>query len=224
LGTPTADRDEVCGIPLLRLHQPGTRGGRVLKRAFDLVFGGLLAVLATPLLLVLAGTIRLTEHAPALFRQRRVVASGRTATMVKLRTVQGEPDPDRPQWTVEDGQCSRLGRWLRASHVDELPQLWNVLRGDMSLVGPRPERPFFADRFAEVIPGYRDRERMPAGLTGWAQVHGYYGDTSIVDRVRFDNAYIERASPWLDLVILARTLPAALSRRRKIVAQQGEQP
>ena len=107
---------------------------------------------------------------------------------------------------MPDEKCGPLGRFLRITHVDELPQLVSVLRGDMSLVGPRPERPHYTRQFSQDIPGYAARQRMPAGMTGWAQVHGLNGDTSITDRARFDNAYIEYWSFWLDLVILARTV------------------
>jgi len=137
----------------------------------------------------------------------------------KLCTLAGHADPDT-SWTVPARQSTRLCRCLRRTHLDELPQLVNVLRGEMSLVGPRPERPHFTERFGSDIPGYRDRTRMPAGMTGWAQVHGLHGDTSIADRARFDNRYIECWSLWLDLVILARTLGAMC--RRPVTAKRGD--
>jgi lipopolysaccharide/colanic/teichoic acid biosynthesis glycosyltransferase len=139
-----------------------------------------------------------------------VVGRGREATIVKLRTLRPAGNPDTT-WVIPAGQSSPLGRVLRATHADELPQLASVLRGDLSLVGPRPERPYFARQLAREIRGYADRERVSAGLTGWAQVHGLTGDTSIEDRARFDNFYIEYWSVWLDLLILVRTLTSALS-------------
>jgi lipopolysaccharide/colanic/teichoic acid biosynthesis glycosyltransferase len=128
--------------------------------------------------------------------------------IMKLRTISC-PDADS-QWAVPVESCSTMGRWLRATHLDELPQLFNVIRGDMSLVGPRPERPYFTSRFARVIPHYDDRHRTRTGMTGWAQVHGLTGDTSIPERVRFDNHYIEHWSVWLDMVIMARTIAEPL--------------
>jgi len=128
-----------------------------------------------------------------------------SAEVVKLRTLGQHGDPDTA-WRVPDEKCGPLGRFLRITHIDELPQLVSVLRGDMSLVGPRPERPYFARQFSQDIPGYAARQRMPAGMTGWAQVHRLNGDTSISDRARFDNYYIEYWSFWLDLAVLARTV------------------
>ena len=182
------------------------------------------------MLLALGAVIRLRTGQPAVFRQLRVTGSGRQSTILKLRTVTeppaqsgtahpgtAHPVPAQRTWAPEPGQCRPLGRWLRATHLDELPQLVNVIKGDMSLVGPRPERGCFATGFARQIPRYADRDRVRAGLTGWAQVHGLHGDTSIVARSRFDNQYIEYWSPWLDVIILARTLAAAITRR-----QEGE--
>jgi lipopolysaccharide/colanic/teichoic acid biosynthesis glycosyltransferase len=184
--------------------------GAFAKRAFDIVGAAVLLVLAAPLLLVLAAAIRLQLRRPALFRQVRVVGSGRLAEITKLRTLGLHGDPDTC-WAAPVQRCTSLGRFLRSTHLDELPQLVNVLRGEMSLVGPRPERPYFARQFGLEVPGYHDRNRMPAGLTGWAQVHGLNGDTSIHDRVRLDNHYIENWSFWLDLTILARTVAVTVA-------------
>jgi len=198
--------DEVSGIPLLPLRSHRRRVAMLaLKRVFDTIAAATLLVLIWPLLIALAAMSRLQLRRPALFRQVRVVGSGQLAEIVKLRTLAEHGDPDT-YWSPSERQCTRFGWLLRASHLDELPQLVNVLRGEMSLVGPRPERPYFARQFAEKIADYNDRQRMPAGMTGWAQVHGLNGDTSIRDRVQFDNSYIEYWSLWLDLVILARTV------------------
>ena len=198
--------DEVSGIPLLPLRSHRRRAAMLaLKRVFDMIAAATLLALVWPLLIALAAISRLQLRRPALFRQIRVVGSGQLAEILKLRTLAEHGDPDT-YWSPSQRQCTRFGWLLRASHLDELPQLVNVLRGEMSLVGPRPERPYFARQFAEEIADYNDRQRMPAGMTGWAQVQGLNGDTSIRDRVRFDNSYIEYWSLWLDLVILVRTV------------------
>jgi exopolysaccharide biosynthesis polyprenyl glycosylphosphotransferase len=206
---PKGRLDEIWGIPLIPLRRSGLRwSGRVAKRAFDLIVGTTLLVTLAPAFLVLMAGVLLCSGRPVLFRQARVTRSGRIIKIAKLRTMTCE-DSDS-QWTVPPGECSALSRWLRASHLDELPQLLNVIRGEMSLVGPRPERPYFASQFAEVVPRYEDRHRTHGGMTGWAQVHGLTGDTSIAERARFDNHYIEHWSLWMDLVILARTLAEPL--------------
>ena len=206
---PVACLDEVWGIPLIPLRRSAWAGpaplGRTLKRAFDVLVATVLLVLAAPLLGVTALAVRLTLRRPALFRQVRVVGQGNLAEIVKLRTLGRHGDPDT-SWAVPASQCGALGRSLRVTHIDELPQLISVLRGDMSLVGPRPERPHFARQFGQSVPGYAGRQRMPAGMTGWSQVHLLNGDTSISDRARFDNYYIEYWSFWLDLAVLARTV------------------
>jgi lipopolysaccharide/colanic/teichoic acid biosynthesis glycosyltransferase len=216
LGTavPRASLDDVWGVPLVPLRRTGQApASLIFKRVFDLAAAAVLLIVTAPVLLVLATAIRLRSGERPLFRQIRVTGQGGQASVLKLRTLAGHPDSDT-RWSVSSVPSLPLGAWLRASHLDELPQLVNVLRGEMSLVGPRPERPYFAERFGREIPGYGDRNRMPAGLTGWAQVHGLHGDSSIRERARFDNAYIEHWSPWLDLTILARTLTAALLPRR----------
>ncbi len=206
---PPSCMDEIWGIPLLPLRRSGFETlGRAVKRAFDLIVGTALLVALAPLLLILMAAGFLGRSRPVMFRQDRVTRSGRIVKIMKLRTLSCA-DSDS-QWTVPTGNCSRLGRWLRATHLDELPQLFNVIRGDMSLVGPRPERPFFTSRFEQMIPHYDERHRTRAGLTGWAQVHGLTGDTSIPERTRFDNYYIEHWSVWLDVVIMARTLAEPL--------------
>ncbi len=210
-----ATRDEVWGIPLVPLRRP-SRVGVPLKRVFDVAVAGLLLVVLAPVLAVLAVLARVASGGPALFRQSRVTRDGRVVTMVKLRSLVRHPAGDAAtdtHWAVPAERCTRLGRLLRTSHADELPQLVNVLRGEMSLVGPRPERPYFAALFADQFPGYAGRHRMRAGMTGWAQVHGLSGNTSVAERARFDNRYVEDWSPWLDLVILVRTLAALLPRR-----------
>jgi exopolysaccharide biosynthesis polyprenyl glycosylphosphotransferase len=213
MAVPRSSLDEIWGIPLIPLRRLGhSTVGLVLKRILDVVAAAVLLVTAAPVLLLLAIAIRLQTGRTPLFRQTRVTGRGRTASVFKLRTLTESADPDT-SWGVAEYQCSALGRWLRVTHLDELPQLWNVLRGDMSMVGPRPERPYFAELFGRDILRYSDRTRMQAGLTGWAQVHGLNGDTSIVERARFDNQYIEYWSPWLDVVILARTLAASITRR-----------
>jgi exopolysaccharide biosynthesis polyprenyl glycosylphosphotransferase len=215
LAVPRGVLDEVWGIPLVPLRRAGrAAAARGLKRAIDIAGSAVLLTLALPVLAGLAvATWWQTGQSP-IFRQRRVTGNGRQAEVLKLRTLAAPPggghDPDT-SWAVDARQCTPMGRLLRATHLDELPQLVNVLRGDMSLVGPRPERAYFAEQFAAQIPRYADRDRAKAGLTGWAQVHGLHGDTSIAERSRFDNQYIEYWSPWLDLVILIRTLGSALT-------------
>jgi lipopolysaccharide/colanic/teichoic acid biosynthesis glycosyltransferase len=169
-------------------------------------------VLALPLAL-LAALVRLGSPGPAFFRQRRVGLYGREFTIVKLRTMTADAEWERgPTWAVaDDPRCTPLGGFLRRYGLDEMPQLWNVLRGDMSLVGPRPERPEFLERFADQIPGFHRRLAVRPGMTGLAQVQGWRGDTSLAARLRADLDYIARWSLWRDAAILLRT-PLALLR------------
>ena len=212
---PSGCLDEIWGIPLVRLRNCGVWPERLAKRAFDVIVGSVLLVLLSPLLMMVVMAAWLRGGRPVLFRQNRLTRDGKVISITKVRTVTSA-SPDT-QWTPESSRS-----WLRATHLDELPQLVQVVRVDMSLVGRRPERPFFAVQFASQIPGYDDRHRVRGGMTGWAQVHGLTGDTSISDRARFDNYYIDHWSVWLDVVILIRTLvsPFAGLRRQRTAARQ----
>jgi lipopolysaccharide/colanic/teichoic acid biosynthesis glycosyltransferase len=225
---PAGYRDEIWGTPVAALRRCGLRRPqRVLKRGFDLAIACALVVLLAPILLVLVVAELATCGRPVLFKQDRVTYAGRIMRIMKFRTISRPVNPDS-QWTVDAADCSPIGHWLRATHCDELPQLFNVIRGDMSLVGPRPERPFFTAQFGAQVPHYEDRHRTPTGVTGWAQVHGLTGDTSIPERIRFDNYYIEHWSLWLDISILFRTLTeplaGALRVRRSRRAGEADPP
>jgi len=184
----------------------------VLKRTFDLVAASLGVVILSPFLLTLAVLVKLTSPGPVLFRQERVGRNGKRFELLKFRTMQccsaAESDTI---WTVKDDpRCTKIGAVLRKFCMDELPQLFNVIRGDMSLVGPRPERPYFVAKFRTNIQRYNVRHCCQVGMTGWAQIHGLRGDTSIPDRLQYDLHYIHNWSFGLDLHILARTMVTAL--------------
>ncbi|MET7514129.1 sugar transferase [Streptomyces sp. NPDC005480] len=193
-----------------RPRPPARRRGSAGKRALDLVVSGTLLVLTSPVLLVCAVWLRLAEGPGVVFRQERVGKGGKPFTLLKFRTHRpSDAMESATRWSVADEkQMARFCRFLRRTSLDELLQLWNVFRGDMSLVGPRPERPYFVMQFSRTHPGYAQRHRMPAGITGLAQIHGLRGDTSIEDRARFDNAYIDSWSLWQDISILVRTAAA----------------
>jgi exopolysaccharide biosynthesis polyprenyl glycosylphosphotransferase len=201
------DTDDVRGIPLYRVRQSALRKPAwVLKRVVDVAVASTVLVLASPILLACAIAVKCSSPGPVLFWQRRIGQGGREIQVPKLRSLKVNYDSDT-QWAVdEDPRVTAIGKLMRRTSIDELPQLWSVLKGDMSLVGPRPERPLFVKRFSADVWGYGDRHRVPVGLTGWAQVHGLRGDTSIEERARFDNQYIEHWSLWRDIVVLVRTL------------------
>jgi len=209
LGAQFADVDEVRGFSLIRLRRSALRrSSRAVKRGFDIVIAATALLLTAPVMLAAAIAVRLSSRGPVLFRQTRVGRKGRTFDLLKFRSMEVNHDSDT-KWSVgSDPRITRVGALLRNTSLDELPQLWNVLRGDMSIVGPRPERPHFIEIFRDSIPGYGDRLRVAAGLTGWSQIHGLRGDTSIADRAAFDNYYVEHWSLWLDIQIILRTLRA----------------
>lgn len=223
MAVPRYRLDDVWGIPLLPLRAGKAPGVSLVKRFAEPAVAAILLVLLAPLLLALAGLVLTSAGRPVLFRQARLGRGGMPIVVPKLRTVVlGHDAPGC--WHPPSGELTTIGRWLRSTHLDELPQLCTVLCGRMSLVGPRPERADFAQHFDRTVPRYPDRRRIRPGITGWAQVHGLHGDTSIPERARFDNQYIEYWSPWLDVVILARTFGAALittQRRDATVACGG---
>jgi exopolysaccharide biosynthesis polyprenyl glycosylphosphotransferase len=212
LGAGT-DVEAVWGIPLVRLRRLAfrTASWRV-KRAVDVVFAAVAGVALSPVLLVCAGLVRLETGPKVLFRQQRLGLDGRPFDLLKFRSLRPASETESAErWSVcDDERIGPVGRVLRRTSLDELPQLWNILRGDMSLVGPRPERPHFATEFSKRFPRYPDRHRVPVGLTGWSQVNGLRGDTSIAERARFDNQYIENWSLWLDIKIMLRTVGQVL--------------
>ncbi|MCQ9182208.1 exopolysaccharide biosynthesis polyprenyl glycosylphosphotransferase [Streptomyces sp. IBSBF 2953] len=209
--TPSyASREQLAGFSCRRLDMGARRRGSLGKRLLDVAVSGTLLLLVSPLLLLCATVLRLTDGPGVVFRQERIGKDGRPFTLLKFRTHRPVDEHESAtRWSVAgEREMSRFCRFLRQTSLDELLQLWNVLCGDMSLVGPRPERPYFVGQFSQSHPGYAARHRMQTGITGLAQVHGLRGDTSIEDRARFDNAYIDNWSLWQDVCILLRTAAA----------------
>jgi putative colanic acid biosynthesis UDP-glucose lipid carrier transferase len=178
-----------------------------IKRTIDVVVSAVALVALSPLLAIIALSIRLKDGRPIFYRQVRVGLRGRRFTILKFRTMYPEAERDLgPVWSVpNDPRCTSLGSYLRRLGLDELPQLWNILRGDMSLVGPRPERPEFTQQFSEEYPDYDRRHAVRVGLTGYAQVHGWRGYTDLELRLKHDLYYVKHWSVWLDIYILAMT-------------------
>lgn len=196
------------GVPVLSLRQTPLQGyNAILKRSFDIIIGGLCLLIALPALALIALLIKLSSPGPVLYKQRRTGLDGRQFDIYKFRTMRIDAEARGPVWSqTDDPRRTRIGRFLRRTSLDELPNLLNVIRGEMSLVGPRPERPEFIARFRHEIPRYMLRHKMKAGMTGFAQVNGYRGDTSLRKRIQHDLHYIRNWSLKLDLQILARTL------------------
>ncbi len=207
---PKAKVLNLNGIPLIgvRSNPVDTWQYVYLKRAFDMVFSVIVLMFISPLFLMITILIKLTSRGPVFFVQKRLGTQGRPFRIYKFRTMRnGKLKESDTLWTIaNDNRVTPLGRFLRRTSLDELPQFWNVLRGDMSVVGPRPERPHFARKFRENIPEYMIRHQVKTGLTGWAQVNGLRGDTSIERRVKFDLYYIENWSFWFDLRIIVMTI------------------
>jgi len=205
----------VGSLPLVAIEPTNPKGWRFsVKYALDRLVGALLLILVAPVLAALAIAVWISLGRPILFVQRRVGRDGREFDMVKFRTMNGKhaaeledlPPDTGPGGVEGDDRRTRVGRFLRRTALDELPQLINVARGEMSLVGPRPERPEFAERFEQSVHRYAERQRVKAGITGWAQIHGLRGKTSLADRAEWDNYYIDNWSLWLDFKILVLTI------------------
>ena len=217
LGAADSNGDHLWGLPVMRLQAPArSRPEWIMKRTVDFVAAAVGIVLLAPVLAVLSVLVYLEAGRPILLRQTRVGLDGRPFGILKFRTMRSAgSEVEGTEWAADEDRMTRCGRIMRKTSLDELPQLFNVLKGDMSLVGPRPERPYFVHLFSDLYPSYNARHRLPAGITGWAQVHGLRGDTSIEERAAFDNYYIENWSFSQDLKILLRTVLSMVSRNER---------
>lgn len=202
---------EIGGIPFIKIKGiPMTTWGRITKRTFDLAVSGTILVLLSPLFLLVAILIKLDSKGLIFYRQERLGMDGNRFEMLKFRSMKvGAEQETGPVWAKEnDPRSTRIGNFIRKTSIDEFPQLINVFRGEMSLVGPRPERPYFVEQFKKLVPKYLDRHRVKTGMTGWAQVNGLRGDTSLEERIKYDIYYIENWSLWFDVKILLKTIRA----------------
>ncbi|PYE20212.1 exopolysaccharide biosynthesis polyprenyl glycosylphosphotransferase [Williamsia limnetica] len=210
----TSDMDRIHTVPLIRVRRHIYRTWFWnFKRLFDFTLSGLALVALSPILGVTALAVYLSDRtAPIIFSQVRVGRNGDEFTLFKFRSMRPvAPTTSDQDWRPDkDNRVNFVGKLIRKTSIDELPQLWNVVKGDMSLVGPRPERPHFVNQFKDSVPSYRDRHRVNVGLTGWAAIHGLRGDTSIDDRALYDNFYIENWSVWLDIKIIILTIRAVI--------------
>lgn len=206
LSLTTTDLD---GLPVIGLRESPHVGLNVfVKRAMDVAISLAALAVLSPLMLLIAALVKLTSRGPVFYRQERCGLNGEPFDMLKFRSMRVDAEQQTGAvWACKgDPRCTPLGRILRSTSLDELPQLINVLKGDMSLVGPRPERPVFIQKFTKTIPNYMARHCVKSGITGWAQVHGWRGNTSLRKRVQFDLYYIAHWNPWLDLRIMWMTL------------------
>jgi Undecaprenyl-phosphate glucose phosphotransferase len=200
---------DVAGLPVIHLiDEPPLAFSRIVKRTIDICFSLLVLIVLSPLLLLVALLIKLTSRGPVFYRQTRMGLNGHIFEMLKFRSMPVAVESQTgPVWAKPgESRATGFGSFLRRTSLDELPQFMNVLKGDMSVVGPRPERPFFIEQFRQRVPRYMQRHKMKAGITGWAQVHGLRGDTSIEKRIEHDLYYIQNWSLSLDLKIMWMTI------------------
>ncbi|MDZ7910614.1 MAG: sugar transferase [Rhodococcus sp. (in: high G+C Gram-positive bacteria)] len=216
--TLTGMADHIGSIPIMRIRNPNLRGpARLIKRAFDIFSSSAALIVLSPVLAVASLAVRVEGGPGVIFRQVRVGRDGKEFMLLKFRSMRPDNETEsQTRWNVaSDNRIGPVGRFLRCTSIDELPQLWNILRGDMTVVGPRPERPHFVEQFSTQFDRYSHRHRVQVGLTGFAQVSGLKGDTSIADRARYDNFYIENWSLWLDIKIIIRTFRAVVLYRER---------
>lgn len=216
--TLTGMADHIGSVPIMRIRNPNLRGpARLVKRAFDIVSSSMALVVLSPIMAAAALAVRIEGGPGVIFRQVRVGRDGKHFEVLKFRSLRPATETEsQTQWSVAgDNRLGPVGRLLRSTSIDELPQLWNILRGDMTVVGPRPERPHFVEQFSTQFDRYSHRHRVQVGLTGFAQVSGLKGNTSIADRARYDNFYIENWSLWLDIKIIIRTFRAVVLYRER---------
>ena len=211
-----AEITQLEGLPLISVGKTPLDGwGRVLKRSIDIAVSGVGLALLSPIMLILAILVKITSRGPIIFSQERTSVNGKRFKLHKFRSMRQNAEAETgPVFAAEnDSRTTKIGALLRRKHFDELPQLVNVLKGDMSLVGPRPERPHFVEKFKKEFPLYFSRHKVKTGITGWAQVNQLHGDTSIAERTKYDLYYIENWSLFLDLKIILMTLKDFLSSR-----------
>lgn len=197
------------GMPIVGLRESPHYGVNIwVKRVMDILLVSLALVILSPLLLLIAILVKLTSKGPVFFRQERCGLNGESFQMLKFRSMRVDAEAATgPVWAAKgDDRKTRIGGFLRKTSLDELPQFWNVLRGDMSIVGPRPERPVFIEEFRTTIPNYMARHAVKCGITGWAQVNGWRGNTSLRKRIQYDLYYIVHWNPWFDLKIMWMTV------------------
>lgn len=202
--------EDIMGLPVINIRYVPLSNtfNAIVKRAFDIVCSSVGLIILSPLLLVICIIIKATSKGPLIFKQERVGFRNETFMMYKFRSMKVQDEAEEKKaWTVKDDpRVTKFGKFIRKTSLDELPQLVNILKGDMSIVGPRPERPFFVEKFKEEIPRYMIKHQVRPGLTGWAQVNGLRGDTSIKKRIEYDLYYIENWTFWFDIKIMFLTI------------------
>jgi Undecaprenyl-phosphate glucose phosphotransferase len=211
-----ASLEDLDGLPVINMNDVPLQGVRAwIKRVLDIVLSLLAMIVAAIPFVIIAAIVKWTSRGPVFYAQERMGLDGRPFTVYKFRSMQHDAeDASGPVWAREDDpRATPIGRWLRRFDLDELPQFWNVLKGEMSIVGPRPERPFFVQQFRHRIPQYMLRHKVKAGITGWAQVNGWRGNTSLEKRIEYDLYYIENWSVTLDLKIMWLTVVRGLFQR-----------